>query len=78
MTPEVTKLVETFLAVTGTCEYHHINTRHALATMVPDEIRSTELRWVCVTCGEAHLDEVATHQLSLTATWDMLCLPSGG
>ena len=67
MTPKVTNLVETFLAVTGTCILPCIIRECWPA--VPDEIPQQNLRQVRMTIVK-HLDKVVTCQLSLIA-WDM-------
>lgn len=68
MTPEVTKLVETFLAPTGTHVLPHI-----IRVCCPEEIPQQILDRVCVTIVK-HLDKVAIRQLSLTV-WDMFAFP---
>ena len=67
MTPEVSKLVDTFLAVTGMCMPPCI-VRECLPT-APEEIPQQDLQRVCGTIIKC-MDEVATCQLLLTA-WDM-------
>ena len=67
MTPEVTKLVETFIAVTGMwVSLHRI---WGCWPTAPDEIPQKNLDKICTTIVK-HLEEVASRQLSLTA-WDM-------
>ena len=66
ITPKVSKLVETFLAATRMhmppCVIREC------WPMLSDDIPQQNLQGVCGTIVR-HLDEVATHQLSLTA-WD--------
>ena len=71
MTPKVTKLVETFMAVmemwVSPCRIWE------WWPMVPDKIPQQNLDGVRTTIVK-FLDEVASHQLSLTA-WDMFAFP---
>ena len=71
MTPEVTKLVDTFLAAVGMHVSLHIIREYW--PMPPDDIPQQNLdsmRAVIMQC----LDEVAMQQLSITA-WDMFAFP---
>ena len=71
MTPEVSKLVETFLAVTGMCMPPCVI--RECWPMLSDDIPQQNLQEVCGTIVK-HLDEVVTCQLSLTA-WDTFAFP---
>ena len=72
MTPKVSKLVETFLAVTGTFVSLHV--KNECWPMPPDDIPQQNIEGVCGTIIR-HLDEVVTCQLSLTA-WDIFAFPA--
>ena len=71
MTPEVTKLVETFLAVTGMCMSLCIIRK--CWPPAPEEIPQQNLDGVCTTIVKC-LDEVVSCQLSLMV-WDMFAFP---